>query len=211
VGVKLAVRAVRLVLALLLIAIGSGVLALKAWGSVTGPYLETLPPYPFCDHAADALAAGEVAEALELAEAGGCEAEATRARARWDAMGAVAARCWEGVWRGEGGDDAAAVCAIVSDLVVVGDLRDLARQGIGWSRGEETDTVLVALSAAGVALTFAPALSGGTATRIRLHYEASRRQLVAARRRRRWSQASHTPKRTSAMAWCATARVTGTK
>jgi hypothetical protein len=155
---------VRWLAAPLLVALGLGLLALKAWLSLTGPYLEALPRVAFCSEAAAALDEGRLAEALELAEAGGCQAEASVARARWDAAGAVAARCWEGVWTGVGGDDAAAVCAIASDLLVVGDLRDLTRQGIGWSRGEETDSVLVALSAAGVAFTFAPALSAGSAT-----------------------------------------------
>jgi hypothetical protein len=162
--VAAALRVTRWLAGPILVVLGVGLLALKTWLSLTGPYLEALPTVAFCSEAAAALDEGRVAEALELAEAGACEAEASVARARWDAAGAVASRCWEGVWTGVGGDDAAAVCAIASDLLVVGDLRDLARQGIGWSRGEETDSVLVALSAAGVAFTFAPALSAGAAT-----------------------------------------------
>src|SRR5690606_21829469 len=52
-------------------------------------------------------------------------------------------------------------CAVLSDLVVFGDVRDLARQGAAWLRGEETDEVLVALSAAGIALTFTPQVGAG--------------------------------------------------
>jgi hypothetical protein len=52
---------------------------------------------------------------------------------------------------------------VASDLVVFGDVRDLTRQGLAWSRGDATDPVLVALSTAGLVLTFAPQVGLGNA------------------------------------------------
>jgi hypothetical protein len=155
-------RLPRAVLAALLVLMGLGALGLKGWLTFDGPYLEALPAHPFCDEAEAALAADRVGEALELAEAGACGSTLERAQARWDSLTAVAARCWEGIWTGRGEGDAGVGCAVASDLVVFGDVRDLTRQGIGWSRGEETDAVLIALSAAGVVLTLAPTVGAGT-------------------------------------------------
>lgn len=53
-------------------------------------------------------------------------------------------------------------CAVASDLVIFGDVRDLTRQGLNWSRGQATDPVLIALSATGIALTLAPQFDAGT-------------------------------------------------
>lgn len=139
-----------------------GALGVKAWLSIDGPYLEALPIHDVCSDAEIALAEARVADALELADAGECTAVRAAAAARWEHMSAVAGRCWDGIWTGRGADDAAVVCAIASDLVVFGDVRDLTRQGVTWYRGDETDTVLTALSVAGVALTFAPGVGAGT-------------------------------------------------
>jgi hypothetical protein len=48
------------------------------------------------------------------------------------------------------------VGAIGTDMLVVGDVRDLAIQGWRWMEGEEADPVIVALSAIGIATTLAP-------------------------------------------------------
>ena len=126
-----------------------------------GPYLEALPPYPYCADAEAALAAGRHLDAIELAEAGGCEDALTAARAEWNSLAALLERCVGGVWTGRAEDGVGIGCAVLSDLVVFGDVRDLARQGAAWLRGEETDEVLVALSAAGIALTFTPQVGAG--------------------------------------------------
>ena len=52
---------------------------------------------------------------------------------------------------------------MVADLFVFGDVRDLVIQGGRALRGEETDEVIVGLSAAGLLLTAAPQLDLGTA------------------------------------------------
>ncbi len=156
-------RLLRLVLAPLLMLLGLAAVAGKAWLEVSGPFVEALEPYPFCDEAATALAEDRVADALELAEAGACGALEAQARARWDGLGANLERCWDGVWTGRGEDAAGVGCAVASDLVVFGDVRDLTRQALAWGQGDETDPLLIGLSAAGIALTFAPHVGAGNA------------------------------------------------
>jgi hypothetical protein len=85
------------------------------------------------------------------------------AQSRWASVAGTFERCLDGAWTGYGDDAAAVGCAVVSDLVVFGDVRDLTRQGLKWGRGEATDPVLVALSAAGLVLTFAPQVGLGNA------------------------------------------------
>ncbi|HZJ10082.1 MAG TPA: hypothetical protein VFD39_10330, partial [Trueperaceae bacterium] len=77
-------------------------------------------------------------------------------------LSATFARCVDGVWTGRAEDTAGLTCAVASDLVIFGDVRDLTRQGLSWSRGEATDPVLIALSATGIALTLAPQFGVGT-------------------------------------------------
>ncbi|MFN2323617.1 MAG: hypothetical protein ABR510_11745 [Trueperaceae bacterium] len=149
--------AVALVLAALATLTGKAVLEAR------GPYLEALPDHPFCIEAEWALAEDRVADALELAEAGACSSAAERAHARWDAAAALFARCATGAWTGRGDDVTAVGCALASDLVVFGDVRDLTRQGVSWARGDATDPVLIGLSAVGLVATFAPHVDAGGA------------------------------------------------
>lgn len=46
--------------------------------------------------------------------------------------------------------------AVATDLLVVGDVRDLIIQSARWARGQPTDPVIVALSGVGIATTAAP-------------------------------------------------------
>jgi hypothetical protein len=156
-------RPLRHLTAGVLLALALAMLAGKAWLALDGPYLEALPAYPYCAEASVALTEDRVLEALELAEAGGCEEVRSAAEARWDAPLATAERCLTGVWTGVGDDAAGVACAIASDLVVFGDVRDLTRQGVAWGRGEATDPLLIGLSTAGLVLTFAPQVDVGTA------------------------------------------------
>jgi len=156
-------RALRFVLAPMLVCIGVAVLLGKVWLAAAGPFVEALEPYPYCAEAEHALAEDRVADALELAEAGDCAAVLAAARVRWDALSAQLERCWEGVWSGRGADAAGVGCAVASDLLVFGDVRDLTIQAFHWGQGEATDPVLVALSAAGIALTFVPQVGAGNA------------------------------------------------
>ncbi|HZW28490.1 MAG TPA: hypothetical protein VFF08_08525 [Trueperaceae bacterium] len=184
-------RFVRRLLGTALVVLGLAVVAGKLWLASSGPYLEALPPFPFCAEARAELGAGQAAEAIELAEAGGCEEELAAARAQWDRLGAMFERCVSGVWTGRAGDGVGITCAIASDLVVFGDVRDLTRQGIAWFRGEETDEVLVALSAAGIALTFTPQVGAGNdllkaARRAGALSESLARSVVRLARERAW-------------------------
>ncbi len=156
-------RIARAVLASALVLAALGALAGKAALEARGPFLEALPDHPFCIEAEWALAEDRVADALELAEAGSCASAAERARARWNAIEAAFARCAAGVWTGRGDDVAAVGCAVASDLVVFGDVRDLTRQGVAWVRGDATDPVLIGLSAVGLVATFAPHVDAGGA------------------------------------------------
>jgi hypothetical protein len=156
-------RLLRRVLAAALAIVAVGALVGKAWLDLGGPYLESLPAYAYCDEAAAALAQDRVRDALELAEAGACTVELAAAQSRWSTLAATFERCLDGVWTGYGDDAAGMGCAVASDLVVFGDVRDLTRQGLAWRRGEATDPVLVALSTAGLVLTFAPQVGLGNA------------------------------------------------
>jgi hypothetical protein len=140
---------------------GLGVVAGKLWLDYTGPYLEALPPFDFCAAARAELAADRALDAIELAEAGDCEEELAAAREAWNRLGAVFGRCVSGVWTGRAEDGVGIGCALASDLVVFGDVRDLVRQSAAWARGDDPDEVLMALSAAGIALTFAPQVGAG--------------------------------------------------
>ena len=156
-------RPLRHLVAGILLATAVATLAGKAWLDASGPYLEALDPYPFCAEAAAALAVGRLLDALELAEAGDCPAVLAEAEARWHAPLATLERCVAGVWTGAGEDTAGLACALASDLLVFGDVRDLSRQGIAWGRGETTDPLLIGLSTAGIVLTFAPQVGIGNA------------------------------------------------
>jgi len=151
----------RRALGFLLILAALAVLGSKLWLEYDGPYLEALEPYPFCQEAQTALDEDRIPDALELAEAADCPEQLATARSRWNELSAVFQRCVDGVWTGRGEDGAGITCAIASDLIVFGDVRDLTRQGVAWMRGEETDMLLVALSATGLVLTFAPQLGAG--------------------------------------------------
>lgn len=156
-------RLLRGALAVALVASALGLVGLKTWLDHGGPYLEALPAYPYCAEARAAIDAGLYPDAMELAEAGGCEEAMADAQAEWNRLSAIFERCVSGIWTGQGEDAYGIGCAVASDLVVFGDVRDLTRQGVKWFKGEETDEVLVALSAAGVVLTFAPQVGAGAA------------------------------------------------
>jgi len=156
------IRFLRTALAVVLVILAIGVVGVKAWLDVSGPYVEALPEYPYCAEAETLLAEDRVADALELASAGGCVAIEERARDAYNDLAATFSRCVDGLWTGRAEDIAGLSCAVASDLVIFGDVRDLTRQGLNWSRGEATDPVLIALSATGLALTLAPQFGAGT-------------------------------------------------
>ncbi|UEM20509.1 hypothetical protein JL100_026090 [Skermanella mucosa] len=69
---------------------------------------------------------------------------------------------------GAGDSTAGTVGAFLSDLTVVGDLRDAAAQTGNMLQGEPVDEVILALSAAGIGLTAATVASGGTALPVKI-------------------------------------------
>ena len=74
-------RFVRRLVALLAIVLGLGAVAVKVWLGMAGPFIEALPPYPFCEEAQQRSLCS-VAWSRELAEAGGCAGVEAEASAR---------------------------------------------------------------------------------------------------------------------------------
>lgn len=142
------------------------------WPSVQArDAFENLPEYDAAVEASELLRQNRLTEALllvdtELAEdpantrllviKQGLEAE----RKNWMRQLAAGGR---GALTGRGDDMASLGGAIVADLFVFGDVRDIVIQSGNWLRGEETDPLLVALSAGGILLTVAPAVDLGAA------------------------------------------------
>ncbi|WP_020181271.1 hypothetical protein [Methylopila sp. M107] len=87
------------------------------------------------------------------------EAEAPAAVAMRNAKGAA-----RGFATGEIDGSASLAGALAADLTVIGDLRDLAREGAKAARGEDHSQLILGLAAAGVAVTAATyATAGGAA------------------------------------------------
>ena len=87
-------------------------------------------------------------------------AEAASAKGR-------AASFARGLITGVPADGAALAGTAVGDLFVVGDLRDLTREGIHAARGESVDKLVVGLAAAGVAITAGTYATLGVAVPLR--------------------------------------------
>lgn len=68
-----------------------------------------------------------------------------------------------GAITGTGSEPAELGGAIIADLFVFGDIRDLIIQGGTWLKGGDADEMIVALSAGGVLLTVAPEVDVGAA------------------------------------------------
>lgn len=81
--------------------------------------------------------------------------------ARRESLAYQAGKAAEGVWSGQSDEAVGQAAGVISDFLVIGDLRDLARQGWLYAQGEETDPVLIALASLGVAATAVQA--GGAA------------------------------------------------
>mgnify|MGYP000005626531 CR=1 FL=1 len=75
---------------------------------------------------------------------------------------------FEGFLTGEGSDTAGFVGAITSDLTVVGDVRDIGREGSKLVAGEEYSQLILGLSVVGVAATGATVATGGGALPVKV-------------------------------------------
>jgi len=134
--------------------------------------IETVPPETYAERIDKALAAGDMALAESYAEtaslAGSVLPPATIARME-EARGflvtglRVTRDFAEGFVTGEANSVSSLSGALVSDLTVIGDIRDIAREGPAFVAGEPHDELMLGLSVAGVGLTAASVASGGTA------------------------------------------------
>ena len=73
----------------------------------------------------------------------------------------------EGLLEGRSDESLGQIAGVVTDFFVIGDIRDLTWQALNWSRGEDVDEVVAALSAIGLAATGAQVLSAGTASPVK--------------------------------------------
>lgn len=133
---------------------------------------EDLPAFEYRAEAERLLEAHRHSEALLVVEAGAAAAPGDRAA--FDALRTRIeqdeARFWaqlrrvgQGALTGRGDTVEALGGAIVADLFVFGDVRDLVLQTGNAVRGDPVDPVIVGLSAAGLALTATPAVDLGAA------------------------------------------------
>ena len=76
--------------------------------------------------------------------------------ARRESLAYQAGKAAEGVWSGQSDEAVGQAAGVISDFLVIGDLRDLARQGWLYAQGEETAPVLIAWATqSGMAQTLA--------------------------------------------------------
>ncbi|PWN56794.1 hypothetical protein DEH80_05040 [Abyssibacter profundi] len=148
--------------------------------------LASLPDYPFETAYRQAFEAGRLSEAATILnaadDAGVMSGEAMavyrqQLELRSESSAYLLTQTLDGAWTGRGESTPALLGALVSDLFVFGDIRDLLIQGVRQIKGEPTDPVIIALSALGLGLTVAPAVDGGAAL-----LKLARRQAVLGER-----------------------------
>lgn len=88
------------------------------------------------------------------------QAEIATVRGSWDYR---TDKVLEGLLAGTSDETLGQATGVVTDLFVIGDLRDLTHQATNWVQGEEVDEVITALAAIGVAATAAQ-VAGSAAT-----------------------------------------------
>jgi len=84
-----------------------------------------------------------------------------------NATGAVAGRFVHGLVTGEGDDGASLSGTLAGDLFVLGDVRDVVREGKRLAMGEEADRLVLGLAGAGIAVTAATYVSVAGAVPLR--------------------------------------------
>lgn len=153
-------------LILLLLAVLSGAILWQkhTWGLDALVHVDPLPA------TRELVAAGQYAEAADYLGyfmefgyvSGNPEAQALNqhiadTRNSWQYQ---ASKLGEGLIKGTSDEDYGQMAGVITDFFVIGDLRDLAVQGVNLARGEEVDQVLVALAALGVVASAAELASG---------------------------------------------------
>lgn len=132
---------------------------------------ETLAPFDYAYEAGELFKQNRFTEALLLVDEGlakdpannrllvmkqGLELE----RKSWMRQMALGGR---GVITGRGTETAELTGAIIADLFVFGDIRDLVIETGTWLKGGDADDMIVALSAGGILLTVSPSVDLGAA------------------------------------------------
>lgn len=132
---------------------------------------ETLPPFDYAYEAGELFKQNRFTEALLLVDKGlardpannrllvmkqGLELE----RRSWMRQMALGGR---GALTGRGTETAELTGAIIADLFVFGDIRDLVIETGTWLKGGDADEMIVALSVGGVLLTVSPQVDLGAA------------------------------------------------
>ncbi len=175
-------RATRLLVSVWLAAVSWSYLPTEQWDR----QCNKLPDYPFEQAYRQAFDAGRLSEAARILDAADDDdvippvrVEAYR-RSLAERAGSAEYRLAEaarGALTGTGASTPAITAALVTDLFVFGDVRDLVIQTARYARGEAVDPVIVALSGLGLGLTVAPAVDAGTAL-----LKLARRQGMISRR-----------------------------
>jgi hypothetical protein len=132
---------------------------------------ESLPPFDYAYEAGELFKQNRFTEALLLVDEGlakdpannrllimkqGLELE----RRNWMRQMALGGR---GAMTGRGTETAELTGAIIADLFVFGDIRDLVIETGTWLKGGDADDMIVALSAGGILLTVSPSVDLGAA------------------------------------------------
>jgi hypothetical protein len=73
----------------------------------------------------------------------------------------------EGIFEGTSDEAIGQAAALITDFLVIGDIRDLTRQAINWSQDKQVDAVIAALSGIGLAASAAEIASAGGATPVK--------------------------------------------
>lgn len=106
-----------------------------------------------------------IAQSAEVELSPALQDRLTYARSPWVQWPSASRSFLRGFVFGESDDLRELSGAVASDFMVIGDIRDLAHQGMAHANGEEVDQTIVALSTMGIALSLGTAVTaGGSAT-----------------------------------------------
>ncbi len=150
-------------------------LAVDAGPRLARLHLAVLPDFDFVAETATLRAQGRFGEAIMIADSGlamvsdpairaALEAERARTLAEQSSWLRIARDFGFGALSGRGDSLESLAGAVSADLLLVGDLRDLAIQGAKLAVDGEADAVIAGLSALGVATTLAPEVDWAVST-----------------------------------------------